>query len=190
MTPLSVSCALFYIRHRYFHSGTETVQDDDPLLFSTLTVFLKLFKFSENTSLAKWNVSVLVISVHLCVSSMWIWNVGTIHLSNHSIVFLGLHELIILQFEVWFFFVDDELLMLLCSEDTALQHSLHTIYSWLTYLVLRLMHFQTTDRTSWNDLFTLCCAKNEFCSINVSFIVVLLFQRSLWNLKMHDASNS
>lgn len=104
MTPLSVSCALFYIRHRYFHSGTETVQDDDPLFSSTLTVFLKLFKFSENTSLAKWNVSVLVISVHLCVSSMWIWNVGTIHLSNHSIVFLGLHELIILQFEVWFFF--------------------------------------------------------------------------------------
>lgn len=91
MTPLSVSCALFYIRHRYFHSGTETVQDDDPLLFSTLTVFLKLFKFSENTSLAKWNVSVLVISVHLCVSSMWIWNVGTIHLSNHSIVFLGIN---------------------------------------------------------------------------------------------------
>lgn len=107
MTPLSVSCALFYIRHRYFHSGTETVQDDDPLLFSTLTVFLKLFKFSENTSLAKWNVSVLVISVHLCVSSMWIWNVGTIHLSNHSIVFLGINYitviLIILQFEMWFF---------------------------------------------------------------------------------------
>lgn len=187
MTPLSVSCALFYIRHRYFHSGTETVQDDDPLLFSTLTVFLKLFKFSENTSLAKWNVSVLVISVHLCVSSMWIWNVGTIHLSNHSIVFLGINYI-----TVWnvVFFVDDELFMLLCSEDTALQHSLHTIYSWLTYLVLRLMHFQTTDRTSWNDLFTLCCAKNEFCSIKVSFIVVLLFQRSLWNLKMHDASNS
>lgn len=185
MTPLSVSSALFYIRHRYFHSGTETVQDDDPLLSSMLTVFLKLFKFSENTSLAKWNVSVLVISVHLCVSSMWIWNVGTIHLSNHSIVFLGLHELIILQFEVWFF-VDDELFMLLCSEDTALQHSLHTIYSWLTYLVLSLMHFQTTDRTSRNDLFTLCCTKHEFCSINVSFIVVLLFQRSLWNLKMHD----
>lgn len=107
MTPLSVSSALFYIRHRFFHSGTETVQGDDPLLSSTLTVFLKLFKFSENTSLAKWNVSILVISVHLCVSSMWIWNVGTIHVSNHFIVFLGLHEFIILQFEVCVFFVDE-----------------------------------------------------------------------------------
>lgn len=188
MTPLSVSSALFYIRHRFFHSGTETVQGDDPLLSSTLTVFLKLFKFSENTSLAKWNVSVLVISVHLCVSSMWIWNVGTIHVSNHFIVFLGLHEFIILQFEVCVFLWMNELFVLLCSEDTALQHSLHTIYSWLTYLVLSLMHFQTTDRTSRDDLFT--CAKHEFCSINVSFIVVLLFQRSRWNLKMHDASNS
>lgn len=90
-------------------AGLATLEVITYLLCSMFTIIMRpllLPVFHGQTSVAKWNVAALVITVclceirstesGLCLSSCWM-----IHTSSHCFVVLGLNALVSLQFVVW-----------------------------------------------------------------------------------------